>query len=81
MSDMPNWIVLRFDLQCDAWREVACTAAPDPGSAFRTVVLGANDDRSPVGEYRIFQLEGHAHLGVELTLRDLAQEQNPKAVA
>jgi hypothetical protein len=79
---VPEFVVFRQDFQRgrDAWTEVGCARALDAGTAFRTVVLASNVDRSPVGEYRVLPLEGSAHLGVELTLRDLGAPENPADV-
>lgn len=80
-ADLPAWIVFRYDMQRDGWHEVGSCSAADAGAAFRHVVLPAPGVDCPplLGQYRILSLEGSAHFGVELNLRDLDAEKAAKA--
>lgn len=78
---MPEFLVLKHDFQRGrgTWTEVERAEAPDAGSAFRAVVTPPNVvlPTAVVGEYLVLPLEGSAHLGVELNLRDLTAPSNP----
>lgn len=72
-APLPAWIVFRYDLQKMSWEEVGVTHSGTAGDAFRELVLppAYAAELPKAGEYRIFPLEGSAHLAVEFNLRDL----------
>lgn len=69
----------------DTWVSIGEIVAPDAGTAFRKVVLRprGKPGADVHGEYRVFPMEGAAHLGAELHLhlRDLDAAEPSERVA
>lgn len=65
------------------WEQVGTCIAPDPGTAFRKVVLRPGEAvlSNVHGEYMAFGMDNTAHIAAELHLRDLEADDPTEQVA